>query len=101
MLSSFRMLVGALGIENSTILPKPHKQRRCNRSYTDNHYKYYKLTDRSSRVCIVVKQTTRAWLLHRDAPKDLFAARFIGSEHWVVTAVTPDKTSAPRVQTSL
>jgi hypothetical protein len=30
---SKKLLVGAVGIENSTILPKPHKQRRCNRSY--------------------------------------------------------------------
>ena len=37
-----KLLVGAVGIENSTTLPKPHKQRRCNRSYRDNHYKYYK-----------------------------------------------------------
>jgi hypothetical protein len=36
LLSAYRpegWLVGAVGIENSTILPKPHKQRRCNRSY--------------------------------------------------------------------
>jgi hypothetical protein len=53
------MLVGAVGIENPTILPKPHKQRRCARSYPDNHYKHYKRIIRSATFWIVVKLYAR------------------------------------------
>jgi hypothetical protein len=35
-------VLSAVGIEDSTTLPKTGKQRRCNPSYRDNHYKYYK-----------------------------------------------------------
>jgi hypothetical protein len=35
-------LVGAVRIDNYTTSQKPRKQRRCNRSYWDNHYDHYK-----------------------------------------------------------
>lgn len=34
--------VGAVGIEKYATSQKPRKQRRCSRSYRDNHYKHYK-----------------------------------------------------------
>jgi hypothetical protein len=47
-----------VGIEHSTILPKPHKQRRCSRSYSDNHYKYYKKQSPSGRPDIFTCRRT-------------------------------------------
>ena len=38
---SISCMVGAVGIEKYATSQKPRKQRRCSRSYRDNHYKHY------------------------------------------------------------
>jgi hypothetical protein len=52
------ILVGAVGIENSTIPPKAHEQRRCHRSYRDNHYKYHKTASLQGRPGIFTFRRT-------------------------------------------
>jgi len=52
------ILVGAAGIENCTIPPKAREQRRCHRSYRDNHYKHHKTASLQGRPWIFTFRRT-------------------------------------------
>ncbi len=46
------LLVGVVETEPYTISKKSRKQRRCDRSYRDNHYKHYSSTTSIVRLMV-------------------------------------------------